>query len=95
MAAKNSKLTRAEINKLAKKHGLPPLPTKQQYTAKIKREARALPKETRQAVLDMWHGGIKISDIKVQLCLTLDQVLGVIELNTVVHKWTTINKVTV
>lgn len=68
MKTAKKKLTNAELKKLsaaAVKLGLPTeaFMTSREYSAKCKRQAKALPRETRQAVLDAWRtGGMNLGE---------------------------------
>ncbi len=56
-------------------------PRRPSWSTKAKAEARALPRETRQAVLDRFHaGGVTLGAIEAELGLTLGQVVGTLAL---------------
>lgn len=78
------KMTLAEENKLRKKIGLPPTKriTRATIRAKWKNQAKALPHELRQDILNMLRAGSTYGDIVELTSVDLDTVLGVEELNT-------------
>jgi len=81
---KSRKMTQAEQNKLRKKMGLPPIKriTRATIRAKWKAQAKALPHELRQDILNMLRAGSTYGDIVELTLVDLETVLGVEELNT-------------
>ena len=84
-----------------KQLGLPSalkVPTKSQLKVRRKKLAKALPKETRQGILDGVHGKTEecktVGDIMQKYSVTHEEFLGVIELNTRVVKYEVLNEET-
>lgn len=58
-------------------------PRRPSWSLEAKAAARALPRETRQAVLDRFHaGGVTLGAIEAELGLTVAQVVGTLALAT-------------
>jgi len=81
---KSRKMTQAEQNKLRKKMGLPPIKriTRATIRAEWKAQAKALPRELKQDILNMLRAGSTYGDIVELTSVDLETVLGVEELNT-------------
>jgi len=74
----------AEENKIRKKMGLPPRKriTRATIRAEWKKQAKALPHELRQDILNMLRAGSTYGDIVELTSVDLETVLGVEDLNT-------------
>jgi hypothetical protein len=68
-------------------------PRRPSWSLMVKKEAKVLPKETRQAVLDRWHAGMKLGEIMMELGLTEKQALGTLCLATKKVSYSYIEKV--
>lgn len=51
------------------------------YSKKLDNAANALPRETRQAALDLIRKGLTIGEVETALELSLEEVLGIINQN--------------
>jgi len=83
---KSRKMTLAEENEIRKDLGLEPRKrrlTMATLKAEWKRNAKALPKEQRQRILDMIWSGISFGKIAEQEGIDTPTVAGVFELNTI------------
>lgn len=84
------------LAKACKSYGWKMPPTTREYNNHIKKLAKALPKETRQKVLDAFHkGGTSLKALGEACGLTIHEVLGVIQINKKTIKYTMFNKETV
>lgn len=82
--------------KLYQKHGLELPPTKRQMNAESRRMARALPKEKRQEVLDAFRqGGRTMKEIASECGVSIEEIIGVILINTKTVKHMILNVETV
>lgn len=82
--------------KLYQKHGLEMPTTKRQMNSEARKMARALPKEKRQEVLDVFRqGGRTMKEIATECGVSIEEIIGVILINTKIVKHTILNVVTV
>ena len=82
--------------KLYQKYDLKLPPTKRQMNAEARKMAKALPKEKRQEVLDVIRrGGKTMNEIKIDCGVSIEEIIGVILINTKTIKCTTLNVNTV
>jgi hypothetical protein len=85
-----------KLAKFCKKRGLPPLETRREHSARLRREAKELPKEKRQAVLDTFRrGGLTLGEMAHACDITIHQFVGVLMINTKTVTCKTLNEETV
>lgn len=93
-----AKKTREEIKyrKACQKYNLKPLETSREYITRVKREAKALPKELRQKCLDTWRkGGLTLEQMATLCGVTSHQIIGVYLINRKRITYTILNEKTV
>lgn len=82
--------------KACDKYGFYVTRTARQLNDEARKLARALPKETRQRVLDMWRaGGKSINDMATECGVSPQECCGVILINTKTIKYKVLNTETV
>lgn len=83
--------------KACNKYGFPVLySTKRQIHSDLKKKAKALPKETRQKVLDMYRaGGKSFAEMAEECGVSIHELCGVVLINTKTIKYTVLNTETV
>ena len=92
------KKAREEISyrKSCKRFNIKPIETRRECEARMKREAKALPKELRQKCLDTYREGGRSLDEMAKICgVTVSQIAGVFLLNLKRVTYTTLNTETV
>lgn len=90
---KRGKAKKDTVQETARKILQSAYPTKAQIRAALKAKGKALPRETRQRVLDVAREGRTLREISEALGLPVPEVYGVILLNT--RRVTVLNEVTV
>ena len=82
--------------KQCKKFNVKPVESRRECEARMKREAKALPKELRQKCLDTYREGGRSLDEMAKICgVTVSQIAGVFLLNLKRVTYTTLNTETV
>jgi len=77
-------------------NGLPLPLTGRQITMAARKKARDLPKEKRQEVLDAFRSGQKtVKEIAENCGVTIDELIGVVIINTKTIKYTVLNEISV
>lgn len=92
------KKAREEISyrKSCKRFNLKPIETRREAEARMKSDAKALPKELRQKCLDTYREGGRSLDEMATLCgVTVQQMVGVFLINIKRVTYTTLNTETV
>ena len=92
------KKAREEIlyRKSCKRLNIKPIETRRECEARMKREAKALPKELRQKCLDTYREGGRSLDEMAKICgVTVSQIAGVFLLNLKRVTYTILNEETV
>ena len=92
------KKAREEISyrKSCKRFNIKPIETRRECEARMKREAKALPKELRQKCLDTYREGGRSLDEMAKICgVTVSQIAGVFLLNLKRVTYTILNEETV
>lgn len=95
---RKAKKAREEIKyrKICQKYNMKPLETSREYTTRVKREAKALPKELRQQCLDTYRkGGLTLEQMATLCGVTIHQMVGVYLINRKRVTYTTLNTETV
>ena len=95
---RKAKKAREEIKyrKACQKYNLKPLETSREYTTRVKREAKSLPKELRQKCLDTWrNGGLPLEQMATLCGVTTHQMVGVFLINRKRITYTILNEKTV
>lgn len=95
---RKAKKAREEIKyrKICQKYNMKPLETSREYTTRVKREAKALPKELRQQCLDTYHkGGLTLEQMATLCGVTIHQMVGVYLINRKRITYTILNEKTV
>lgn len=85
-----------EYRKICKRRNLKPIETSREYTTRVKREAKALPKELRQKCLDTYRkGGLTLEQMATLCGVTIHQMVGVFLINRKRITYTILNEKTV
>ena len=83
------------MSQMRKALNMPVPKTDQEYRVIIKKEARAIPKELRQSILNELHNSKTIGEVQESCGVSMHCVLGVIELNMTITKYKRLNTKTV